>query len=239
MAGSRPQTIEVGQNQSASRSDPQSVLSAWTVFEVLSPAPFTESKNCVRLDREALPWSLSSAGPNEKRAVFYQVVLGTVKTGPAMRALIECYGEKSPELREPSTAQSVLACVTLDHEGRPVPSPAVAVSSFGWGLPVALSVDLAKLADWTKHEQRLVDGLDETIRTRGSDGEIQPLDKADIERAYCWLTTALALPKELVCAPRVAVKITARTASSQPPEPQGSPAGRVDHDLGHSACGGA
>jgi len=50
--------------------------------------------------------------------------------------------------------QCPLASVLLDKEGRPLDEDnSVAIASFAWGVPVALTGDLTALADWSVREK--------------------------------------------------------------------------------------
>jgi len=59
----------------------------------------------------------------------------------------------------------------LDRFGKPIEEPAVAISSFAWGIPKALAGDLAALGEWQGAEQPLLEQLDHLLRREGADGE--------------------------------------------------------------------
>jgi hypothetical protein len=118
---------------------PEEVLSAWTALEVLSPPAYVRPEDLAggartrvsTLSGSALPWERGERSrPNQR--LYYQVILGAIKMEPAVERLIERYGDTRPE-RPGVRGKAVLAAVVVDHQGRLVESPAVGVSSFGWG----------------------------------------------------------------------------------------------------------
>ena len=78
---------------------PDSILSAWTALEVLSPSSFRretdlaggEQRAVMPLNREKLPWEAGIGGRKHYR-LYYQVVLGSIKLGEAVTHLSRKYG---------------------------------------------------------------------------------------------------------------------------------------------------
>jgi hypothetical protein len=205
--------------------DPISVLSAWSALEALSPPTFRRETDLtggdrsavVRLDGAQLAWE-DTRGGRKNYKLYHQVVLGTIKLDAAVSALVARYGDTRVE-RVGSRGEAVLAAIILDRRGKPVEEPAVAISSFGWGVPRALRGDLASLGGWQAAEQPLLEELDKLIRRRDRHGELLPLDRETITRAYLWLIKKLELPAELINAPRFSVRSYQYYRNSDPPEP--------------------
>ena len=132
-------------------------------MEVLSPPAYVRPEDLAggartrvaTLGESALPWERGKrARPNQR--LYHQVVLGSIKMEPAVERLIERYGDTRPE-RPGARGKAVLAAVGVDRQGRLVESPAVGVSSFGWGVISALNGELADLARWPDVESQLVE----------------------------------------------------------------------------------
>src|SRR5262245_55368479 len=139
--------------------EPPAVLSAWSALEVLSPPAFRRETDLTggdrsaiaKLDAREMPWQRPGGGrPNYK--LYYQVVLGTIKLDEAVAALVAKYGDTRPE-RQGTRGEAVLASIMLDRHGRPIEEPAVTIASFGWGVPKALTGDLATLGQWQAAEK--------------------------------------------------------------------------------------
>lgn len=127
------------------------ILQAWTALEVLAPATFRrpeqlaggDRRMVARLDGPELPWERGAKSKPDYR-LYYHVVLGSIDVGRAVDGLLKVYADDRPE-RARSSDRAALASVLVDRDGRPVDREAVAVSSFGWGVPVALRGELATL----------------------------------------------------------------------------------------------
>jgi hypothetical protein len=187
---------------------PAAVLSAWTALEVLSPPSFRrpeelangDKRAVARLDSERLPWEGDGerARPNTK--LYYEIVLGMVDIEGAVRRLIKLYGDTRVE-RPAARGEAVLAAILVNREGQPIEGPATAVSSFGWGIPRALSGSLEALGAWQQAQKPLLEALDKVIRQADANGDSEPLDAGSILNAYEWLVFTLGLPWELVKPP--------------------------------------
>jgi hypothetical protein len=118
---------------------PEDILSTWMALEVLSPQFYVrpedlaggDRRRVVALGESPLPWERGEKSrPNQR--LYYQVVLGSMKVEPAVGRLIERYGD-SREEKVIVRGRAALATVMVDRQGRLVQSPAVGISSFGWG----------------------------------------------------------------------------------------------------------
>lgn len=215
----RPSTSEVSD-------EPEAILDTWTALEVLSPQTFRRPEDLAGgdrqavawFDRERLPWEGAGEKARRNTKLFYQVVLGTVDLGEAINQLLARYADSRVE-RPAARGEAILAIVIVDREGRLVELPAVSVSSFAWGAPLALQGDLTGLAEWRRAEGPLIEGIDEVIRRSGDDEENLPLDRAAITAGWEWLVTNLGLQRDLVKPPRFAIRSYEYYKSSEPPEP--------------------
>lgn len=204
--------------------DAVSILTAWTALEVLSPPAFRretdltggDRSSVVRLDGTKLAWE-DARGGRKNYKLYHQVVLGTIKLDPAVAALIARYGDTRVE-RMGTRGEAILATIMLDRSGKPIEEPAVAISSFGWGVPRALAGDIASIGGWQMVEQPLVENLDKLIRRQDQDGELLPLDRDTIAKAYQWLVETLGLPAEIVNPPRFSIRTYQYFKNSDPPE---------------------
>ncbi len=205
--------------------DASCILTAWTALEVLSPQAFRretdltggDRSNVVRLDGAKLAWEEARGGRKNYR-LYHQVILGTIKLDEAVASMVARYGDTRAE-RMGARGEAILATIMLDRAGRPVEEPAVAISSFGWGVPRALAGDLTSLGGWQIAEQPLVEKLDKLVRREGEDGEPLPLDRETIAKAYRWLVTTLGLPAALINAPRFSIRSYQYFRNNDPPEP--------------------
>ena len=205
--------------------DPVSVLTAWTALEVLSPPAFRRETDLtggdrsavVRLDGAKLAWQ-DTGGGRKNYKLYHQVVLGTIKLDAAVAVLVARHGDTRAE-RIGSRGEAILATIMLDRTGKPVEEPAVAISSFGWGVARALAGDLASLGSWQTAEQPLVEKLDKLIRRHDRDGNLLPLDREIIAKAYQWLVKTLGLSATLINAPRFSIRSYQYYRNNDPPEP--------------------
>jgi len=202
---------------------PEHILDAWTALEVLSPQTFRRPEDLAVGDRtriatledRLLPWEGAGEKPRPKTKLYFQVVLGSIDLDPAYKELLASFPDRRPE-RPAAWGEAILGLVTLDREGRLVEPPAVSVSSFAWGLPLALKQNLAALSGWSKAEGKLIDDLDELLRRARPDEKDPPLDRQTLEGGFEWLMNRLGLQPQWVKRPRFAVR---SYTSADSPEP--------------------
>lgn len=205
--------------------EPASILSAWTAMEVLSPPSFRKPEDLAggdryriaAIDKDVLPWESGGEKSRPNQKLYYQIVLGTVDMEAAVSALLAVYTDTRAE-RPQARGEAVLATVMVDREGRPVESEAVSISSFGWGLPVALQGRLRDLGQWSHIEKSLVEGLASRIVIADRDGNPQPLTRKTIQSGYEWLITAIGLQAKFVKPPAFAVRSYQYFKLQDPPE---------------------
>ena len=204
--------------------EPQDILRAWTALEVLSPVPFRkpadlgggDMRRVARFDR-GLPWSGSPAKGPPRARLYFQIVLGSIAIQPAIDRLLQRFADSRPE-KPQVRGDTPLAVLIVDREGRPIEDACAVVSSFGWGLPQALTGDPASLSRWATEEERIQAALHEKLYREGRDGKPVPLDEAAITSAYRWLIAEFGLDEAMLKPPSFAVRSTVPFKSSEPPE---------------------
>ena len=112
----------------------------------------------------------------------------------------------------------MFATIMVDREGRPVETDAVSISSFGWGVPVALSGRLQDLGEWPRFEKELVGGLAKKVIVEDHTGAIQPLTKRAIKAAYDWLVEQIEIDTHFMKPPAFAVRSYQYFKLPDPPE---------------------
>ena len=203
---------------------PADILSAWTCMEVLSPPAFRRPEDLVSGDRfrianiegRPLPWDAGEKSRQNYR-LYYQIVLGTVRLDAAVGALLAAFSDSRQE-RPTSSGDAVLATVMVDKDGRLVDSDPISISSFAWGVPVALKGDLKELSRWSDAEPRLVEQLTAGLSLTDEDGNPLPITRERIDSAYGWLVRKLGLPDDIVQPPTFIVRSYQYFKFQDPPE---------------------
>ncbi len=186
-------------------------LDAWTALEVLSPQAYARSVDLVAgerlriasFDGKELPWEVGGVGRSKKR-LYYQVVLGELQLEPAYAALLENFGDDAPD-RAPGKPYGVLAVVVCDKNGVPQPE-GIAISSFAWALPIALSGNLGRLKSWRSEEAKLKHELGKRLMGADQGGHVRPLDRNSLAALHDWLVRVLTLDRSFVKPPSFAVR---------------------------------
>ncbi|MGK6317188.1 DEAD/DEAH box helicase [Neorhizobium sp. DT-125] len=205
--------------------DPGSILSAWTAMEVLSPPSFRKPEDLAsgdryriaRIDKDVLPWENGGEKSRPNQKLYYQVILGSIDMEATVSALLAVYTDSRAE-RPQARGEAVLATIMVDREGRPVESEAVSISSFGWGIPVALGGRLSDLGQWSQAKESLVEGLTAKTVISDRDGNPLPLTRKTIQDAYDWLVQAVGLPTQFARPPAFAVRSYQYFKLQDPPE---------------------
>ena len=195
--------------------DPERILSSWIALEVLAPQTFTQPEDIPGVERrqvasitDTLPWEHGERSlPN--RRLYYQIVLGSVKVEPAFGQLLDRYADTRPD-RPPTREKAILATVLVDRTGRLIEGsgPAVAISSFAWGVMTALNGELTDLARWPDVERELVKRVEAKLRALTNDEEdgIRPLTRDDLLQTFRALVSALGLPADFIEPPTFALR---------------------------------
>ncbi|WP_264048933.1 DEAD/DEAH box helicase [Methylobacterium flocculans] len=207
------------------RDRPEDILSAWTALEVLSPMTYRKPADMADGDQrriaditQSMPWQPPGERARPQKQLFYQVVLGAIRMDEATNALLSVFVDKNQD-RRGAAGLAAIATVTLDKAGVPVAEgEATAISSFAWGLPLALRRDLVGLGRWPEAETRLNEGLDRRIRRAGDDGKPVPLDGRAIRAAFDWLVSELGLHSSLIEPPSFAMRVYHYWMAQDPPD---------------------
>ena len=206
--------------------DPQNILRAWTALEVLSPQSYRREVDLVAgdkykiasLDEKQLPWERGEKSRKSKR-LYYELILGSVAVGAAVESLLKIYSDQRPDKPRVS-GYSPIASILIDKEGRPLNEDSTfAISSFAWGVPIALKDDLNVLASWPMQERSLKKNLKKRLFKYDQHGDILPLDKAHISELFQYLKTTMDLNVLEVKPPYFAIRRYEFFASKLPPEP--------------------
>ncbi len=208
----------------ASADEPSSVLASWIALEALSPQTYRRpadlvsgDQRCVAaLDGGELPWERGERS-RPKQQLYYQIVLGSIPMDSATDELIKAFGADEEQGRR-EREKAPIAAILLDRNGLLLEGNSVAVSSFAWGLPIALRGDLASLGAWTTAERAHVNELTQQLLRVNSQGEALPLDVVTIHRAFEWLVVALKIPSNLHEPPSFVLRIFHHFKSKNPPE---------------------
>ncbi|MGI6783535.1 MAG: DEAD/DEAH box helicase [Aminivibrio sp.] len=200
-------------------SEPEAIIKAWTALEVLSPTPFNKPKDLVAdperivaMSGDRLPWTDGKKYYRPNKRLYYQIILGSIKMQPATDALLDVYGDSRVQ-RPQTKGYSVLASVLVDDKGCLAGADSISLSSFGWGLPLALKGDLESLHLWPEAEKQIIHGLmkqfEESADVRNQDGDngkkTSSLTMNGIMIAFHWLIKTFGLSLELVEPPFFAV----------------------------------
>ncbi|WP_171168116.1 DEAD/DEAH box helicase [Ruegeria sp. HKCCA0370] len=205
---------------------PQDILRAWTALEVLSPQGYKreadlaagDTSRIARFDERDLPWELGERSRPKKR-LYYELILGAIALAPAVEELLKLYSDNRPD--KPSMKGFCpIASVLLDKEGRPLEEDtSAAISSFAWGVPIALQGDLKALADWPHQEKQLMGEFKKRLIRRDRNDDVIPLSKKHIAELFDHLVQALNLAGHEIKAPYFALRRYEFFASKTPPEP--------------------
>lgn len=205
---------------------PQDILRAWTALEVLSPQGYKREADLVagdnskiaRFDERDLPWNLGEKSRPKKR-LYFELILGSVALAPAVEELLKLYSDDRPD--KPSMmGYCPIASILLDKEGRPLEEDtSTAISSFAWGVPIALQGDLRSLADWPQQERQLLGDFRKRLIKRDRNDEVVPLTKKHIKELFDHLVHSLNLTGHEIKAPYFALRRFEFFASKTPPEP--------------------
>ncbi len=180
------------------------VLSAWTALEVLTPKTFQKQKDLTNenqsviasFDTNILPWEKIKKISDNKN-LHYQVVIGAIDYPQVVTALLKKYPDQDVE-KPQAKANAVIAVVHLDRRGCLLKAPSISISSFAWGIALALKGNLKEIGDWIAAEEYLLNKLDKFLRRIDSDEKDIPLDRHIIQEAYHLLIDLLEIPAEFV-----------------------------------------
>jgi hypothetical protein len=220
-----PTTTRVPRERPPVSNDAGNILSAWTAMEVLSPPSFRKPEDLAGgyafriapIDRDALPWENGGEDAPPNQTLYYQVVLGSIDMEAAVSALLTLYADGRIEAQQ-ARGEAVLATIMVNRDGLLVGNEAVSISSFGWGIPVALGGTLSDLGQWSQAEKTLLEGLTASVIVEDQHGQLSPLTRKTIEGAYDWLVQTIGLKAPFAKQPAFAVKFFQPLKLQNPPE---------------------
>jgi hypothetical protein len=131
------------------------VLDAWLALEILSPQTYRrphdlcagDRRRVAELSEQKIPWLGRGEKSRPSTKLFYQVVLGAIDMERAGKALLEVYTDKRVD-RPDNQGYAALGVLVVDQKGIPREEEGLAISSFAWGLPLALKRELDELSEW-------------------------------------------------------------------------------------------
>lgn len=206
---------------------PADILSAWTSLEVLSPYTFVKPSDLVDGDERriarfseenSLPWDGAGEKARPNTQLFYHVILGAIRMEEATRSLLTAFVDDDVD-RRPARGFAGIATITVDRNGVPVPENAVVISSFAWGLPLALRRNLTALGKWPEVSPKLSGLVDKNIRRQDEDGKPRALDLKTIDRAFEALIAELGLDLAMVDGPGFALRHYQWWKATEAPDP--------------------
>jgi hypothetical protein len=204
--------------------EPGAILSTWIALEALSPQTYRRPEDRAGGDRRCvadlggarLPWQ-SGERSRPKKQLYYQIYLGAILMDRATDRLTKAFGvdeERGNRIRE----KAALAALLVDKNGCLLEDKAIAISSFGWALPLALEMRLGDLGAWPSLERHLIERLDKLLRHVDADGNPIPLGLNAISAAHRWLMDEFGLPDDLVEPPSFAIRVYHYFKAKNPPE---------------------
>ena len=192
---------------------PSAILSAWISLEVLAPLTYKDpvklagdDRSCIaKLDGGQLPW-LRGEKSRPNRKLFYLVVFGEVNMDTSMVDLLRGFGDDE-EMPKRQGTRAPIAMAIVDKDGMLVDLESVAVSSFGWGVPVVLRGKMGSLGRWPDAEKFLCEQLYRRLDRVDRDGNALPLDLKTINDCHIWLQKTLGLRPDHVFPPSYVVRL--------------------------------
>ncbi len=206
------QSVNTFSSSKAKANEVVNILHSWIALEVLSPQGFKkevdlagDTKRIAKLNNPLLPWE-EDEKPLSGKKLYYEIILGAINLEPTIGALLEKYSDNRPD-KPTSNQKAIIASVIVDAKGRPLEDMnSLAISSFAWGVPVALKGDLKQLALWSEEEYYLKKQLHEKLAMRDKNGEILPLKSEDIANFHTYITKTLGIEILDIIPPSFAVR---------------------------------
>ena len=147
---------------------------------------------------------ISPTATDENYDTSYQLMLGTLKLEKSLDRLMNIFDDSRPE-RPLMRGEAILASVTVDASGVPPPDAGATISSFAWGLPIALSRELHRLANWPVQSTLATNDLRDRLVSTDAEGEPVPLDADRLETTFLQLLSKLGL-EDLVPEPTLRIR---------------------------------
>lgn len=186
------------------------ILSAWIALEALQPSTFKKPEELAAnqdrklvfpLNDKPLAWMDGSSIGRKNYRLFYHVILGTIDFQKSIEKLLQVYSDKREE-RPSGRGEAVIASFIVDSQGIFVDTPgSIALSSFAWGLNLALESSLKELDLWESVQEAAALKLKEILNPHDKDGNPIPVGKSHIEAAYDFLIDLFKIPRDVLKKP--------------------------------------
>lgn len=187
---------------------PPSTLESWIALEVLLPQAIDDSDEAKFITlSEKLPWE-SGRPPPKGEQPHYQVSLGEIRLSQAYAQIAAAFVDENVPEAQGHAKLAFLGIVGCDQNGVPQ-SDCIAVSSFGWAVPLVLEKRLRHLARWSTEEPELIRALAPRLCRKSADGTPLPLDLRTLADVHAWLRGRLRLAPELVAPPSMVRSVKA------------------------------
>ena len=160
-----------------------------------------------------LPWNNKekSKNQNEKYKTYYEVILGTIDINKSMEKLCELYKDDTHE-KISEKGDYPIATITVDSNGYIVSGEKnLYISSFSWGLPVALNGDLNLLSEWPHKRDEIAKKIKKSIFKSNTKLTINCIDNA-----FEILVDEFDLTNDYVLKPCFAIKKSVKADSQSP-----------------------
>lgn len=195
------------------KDSPNAILSAWVSLEVLAPLTYKDpvklvgdDRSCIaKIDNGQLPWFRGETSRRNYK-LFYLVILGEVNMDTSMADLLRTFGDDE-EMPKRQGTRAPIALAIVDKDGMLVGLETVAVSSFAWGVPVALRGKMGSLGRWPDAERILCEQLHQRLDRVDRDGNALPLDLKTINECHIWLQKTLGLRPDHVFPPSFVARL--------------------------------
>lgn len=202
------------------------LLQAWTALEVLQPQTYRrpldfcdgDRSRLVKIGRDGdLPWNRGDRS-RENYQLYYHVVIGAIAMGAATEALLEAFDDDDPNGRA-QDGFAAIAILTTDRKGILLHPRALSISSFAWGLHMALEQKFKVLGDWPRIEPVLIKAAEAIVRRHDEDGKDIPLDCQTIRKLGDSLIEKLRIPEACIAREDFILRVFHWYRSPAPPDP--------------------
>jgi len=135
----------------------------------------------------------------------------------AITTLLTIYDDKRPD-KPNGKGESIIASAIVDERGYLINSTAISISSFAWGLHLAMKKKLDKLSAWPEIETRLQIKAEEILRPKDKDGQKLPVSLTVIEKTIKMLIKEMDLDESFLNPAPSIVACFQHNSNDDPPE---------------------
>jgi hypothetical protein len=176
-----------------------------------------ENDILVDLEKESLPWLSGHNYHKQNHRTYFKVIFGTVRMRTAITTLLTIYDDKRPD-KPNGKGESIIASAIVDERGYLINSTAISISSFAWGLHLAMKKKLDKLSAWPEIETRLQIKAEEILRPKDKDGQKLPVSLTVIEKTIKMLIKEMDLDESFLNPAPSIVACFQHNSNDDPPE---------------------